>query len=251
MDRHKREPTLAPRLSRFAMPASIGLRLLTIAAQIRRTPMPIGKLGTIEENPTALFRRTGLQARESIRLGQAIHFRHDQASLNLVQPAARPSPRRQPPASAENSCSRLSAYALRLNPAAGPGENVPGGCAVHRVGPAHDDSHVQQCVWLASATGACASTLPFAPRSRTRLRRYEPCPAQHSGGNRVKYRLLVLATDPAPDALAQRSDRRKEVPHVTSRHLHGGDFLLEIRRGARRDGLCRRRRGRSHRVSAR
>ena len=64
-------------LHRFAMLAAIGSRLLTIAAQIRRAPMPIGRLGTIEENPAALVRCAGLQARESIRLGQAIHFCQD------------------------------------------------------------------------------------------------------------------------------------------------------------------------------
>jgi hypothetical protein len=56
-------------LSRFAMLASIGSRLLTIAAQVRRAPVPICRLGTIEENPAALFRRAGLQAREPIRIG--------------------------------------------------------------------------------------------------------------------------------------------------------------------------------------
>lgn len=39
--------------------------------------MPIRGLGTIEENPAALFRRAGLQARKSIRLSQSVHLRQD------------------------------------------------------------------------------------------------------------------------------------------------------------------------------
>jgi len=73
-----------------------------------------------------------------------------QARWNLAQLAAQRNPSRQPPASAENSCWRLSAYALRQGLAAGPREKVAGSGAVHRAGPAHDDNHVRQCVCQAA-----------------------------------------------------------------------------------------------------
>ena len=57
-----------------ALPLPISPGLLPIATKRRRTPMPVGRLGAIEEYPVALLRRARLQPIEPASLRQRKHL---------------------------------------------------------------------------------------------------------------------------------------------------------------------------------
>jgi hypothetical protein len=59
---------------RPALSLPISSRLLPIATNRRRTPMPVGRLGAIEEYPVALVRGARLQPSEPTRLRQTEHL---------------------------------------------------------------------------------------------------------------------------------------------------------------------------------
>jgi hypothetical protein len=57
-----------------ALSLPIGSRLLPIATNRRRTPMPVSRLGAIEKYPVALVRGASLQPSEPVRLRQTDHL---------------------------------------------------------------------------------------------------------------------------------------------------------------------------------